>query len=153
MREPLGSIAFALAIAGSAAPAAASCRAAAPAVIAAGTATWIGACPRGMAEGVGTLRVTRRGRSPALFFGRMVKGRPFSGVMPTEDGDWRPAWRFDTALRLRNDPSGSRQSSIDTFRLAAAGAVEASRRYRRAGNGASASFYAEQSRRLLAALD
>ncbi len=153
MRELFGAIALAVAVGRSAAPAAASCRAAAPAVIAAGTATWIGACPQGMAEGVGTLRVTRRGRSPALFFGRMVKGRPFSGVMPTDDGDWRPAWRFDTTLRSRDDPSGNRQSSVDTFRLAAAGAMEASRRYRRAGNGASATFYAEQSRRLSEALD
>ena len=83
----------------------------------------------------------------------MVKGRPFSGVMPTEEGAWRPAWRFDSLLTPRDDPSGDRQSSLDTFDVAAAGAAEASRRYRAVGNIASARFYADESRRLAEALD
>jgi hypothetical protein len=136
-----------------AAPAAPSCRAVAPAPIAGGAATWIGPCANGRAEGVGTLRVARSTGTPGLFYGRMTRGRPFSGVMATPEGDWRPAWRFDAALRPRDDPSGERQSSIATFRLAEAGAAEASRRYRAAGNAASARFHADQGRRLAEALD
>jgi len=101
---------------------------------------------------VGTLRVAGKG-GPRLFFGRMAAGRPISGVMPTPAGDWIPAWRFDTALRPRDDPSGSRQTSVDTFRIAAAGAAEAARRFRAAGNAGSAAFYDRQRAALEAALD
>ena len=140
-------------LAACAAPAASSCRAVPPAAIAAGTATWIGPCDKGAANGVGTLRVAHGNGAPALFFGRMVAGRPFSGVMTASDGDWRPAWRFDAAMKPRDDPDGSRQSSVHTFRLAEAGAREASRRFRAGGNAASAKFYDEQARRLAEALD
>ena len=83
----------------------------------------------------------------------MLAGRPFSGVMTTPDGDWRPAWRFDAALKPLDDPNGDRQSSIDTVRLAEDGAREASRRFRARGNAASVRYYDEQAGRLADALD
>lgn len=135
------------------APAAPPCRADAPAPIANGPTTWIGPCLHGSADGLGVLRVARRNQAPRLFFGKMVKGRPFSGVMSTDTGDWRPAWRFDARLQPREDPNGDRQSSLQTFDLAAGGAREASRRYRAAGNIDSARFYDQQSRKLAEALD
>lgn len=146
-------LALVIALSACGATAAPTCRAVAPAAIASGTATWIGPCANGMAEGVGTLRVARRGGSPGLFFGKMVRGRPFSGVMPTDRGDWRPAWRFDAGLKAQDDPSGDRQASIDIYRLAAAGANEASRRYRATGNLASARFYSAQGKRFGEALE
>lgn len=152
MYKTLSACAVALLVA-CASPAAPACRAVPPAAMAAGTATWIGACDKGAASGVGTLRVTRGSGAPALFFGKMVAGRPFSGVMTASNGDWRPAWRFDAALKARDNPDGSRQSSIDTFRMAESGAREASRRFRAQGNTASANFYERQARRLAEALD
>jgi hypothetical protein len=127
--------------------AAPACRVTAP------TAFWIGPCVKGLGHGLGVLRVARRNRIPLLFFGQMVRGRPFSDVLSTDTGDWHPAWRLDANLNPRPDPDGDRRYSAQVFNLAAAAAREASRRYQVAGNTASAKFYARQSEKLADALD
>lgn len=145
-------LAAALALAAVPATAAPACRAAVPAAIGAGPATWIGPCPRGRAEGDGVLRAPRDGTT-RLFFGRMRAGRPQSGVMTSARGDYLPAWRFTPDLAALDDPSGDRAASVRTFDTAADGARAASARLRRTGNRASAAFYAARARELATALD
>lgn len=132
--------------------AAAVCAAAAPADLGPGTATWLGACPKGRADGLGVLRA-RRQTGTQFFYGRMKAGRPATGVVTTAKGDLIPAWRFDRALKPVDDASGDRSSSVATFDTAAAGARAASARLRVAGNRASARFYAQKARDLELQLD
>ncbi len=153
MRKALApSFLLMVSIAGSS-PAATACRATPPALMPAGAWTWIGPCPNGVAQGRGVLRVVRPRTAPSLFFGEMRHGRPLIGVMVIDGRGWYPAWRFDARLAARFDPSGDRRRSIATFDIAAAGAREASRRYRAQGNAASARFYENKAHELEYALD
>ncbi len=122
-----------------------ACRFLIPSEMAAGTgagATWLGACPGGLAEGSGVLRLNTGGRAVRMFAGLMHEGRPVRGLIDRgadSTGDYGPAWSFDGARPL---PATTPEQVADGFKTASEGAAAASARFAEQGNAASAKFYA-----------
>ena len=105
-------------------------------------ATWLGACPGGLAEGSGVLRLNTGGRAVRMFAGLMHEGRPVRGLIDhgaDSTGDYGPAWSFDGARAL---PATTQEQVADGFKTASEGAAAASARFAEQGNAASAKFYA-----------
>ncbi len=108
-------------------------------------ATWLGACPGGLAEGSGVLRLNTGGRAVRMFAGLMHEGLPVRGLTDRgadSTGDYGPAWSFDGARPL---PATTPEQFADGFKTASEGAAAASARFAEQGNAASARFYAEWS--------
>ena len=127
------------------------CRFLAPDDLAPGPTAWLGACEHALAEGAGVLRVVPVGHVVQLFAGIMHAGRPVRGMVDRgEDAtsDNGPAWSFQGAHAVY--PQDHAQLAAG-YRTAAAGAAAAGARFRAAGRTASAKFYEDWSRALLAA--
>jgi hypothetical protein len=119
-----------------------NCRLALPSALGEGSALWMGGCASGHAEGYGVIRLQPKGgASPHLFFGSLKAGIPQTGVLQLAEDQWQPIWHFDADMKAVDNTAGDMQVTIDAFRAAAKGAHEASKRYRAAGNAASATYY------------
>lgn len=112
------------------------------------TAQWTGECRDKVAEGLGVLRMYDAGRFKTAFYGEMSRGKPVIGVIDVGGGYM--AGRFtDGKLNETDD----RNLTIRAFRVASDAAREASERFRRGGNEASARHYATVAERLANQLD
>lgn len=117
-----------------------ACRIMPPADLERRPVRWLGACPKGLAQGLGVLRLGER--TPYQFFlGRVVNGRPVQGVLRVENTQLMTAYRFDRALKPVQ-PDGLRpQETAEVFRAAVAGANATARRFATTGNQGSAAYY------------
>jgi hypothetical protein len=121
---------------------AASCRFAVPSALGKGTAFWMGDCTSGHAEGHGVIRLQpKSGGAPHLFYGLLKAGIPQTGILQLAEDQWQPIWHFDANMAAVENTSGDMQVAINALRAAAKGAHETSKRYRTAGNAASAGYY------------
>jgi hypothetical protein len=109
---------------------------------------WSGACVDRLADGRGVLRAYAAGRVQRSFFGRLEAGRPVLGAVELEGGF--QAGRFQDGLAVSD---GERNTLIQAFDEAAAAARELASFYRRAGNAASARYYADKARQLAQQMD
>ena len=106
-----------------------------------GSAQWTGACQKGLADGLGVLRVYQRGArgSPTMtsaFYGEMAKGLIAFGVIDVEGGFL--AGRFADGAYQDSDDFNTR---LNAFRTASRAARAASARFAAEGNPGSAAFY------------
>jgi hypothetical protein len=109
---------------------------------------WSGACVDRLADGRGVLRAYAAGRVQRSFYGRLEAGRPVLGAVELEGGF--QAGRFQNGLAVSD---GERNTLIQAFEEAAAAARELASFYRRAGNAASARYYADKARQLAQQMD
>ncbi len=109
---------------------------------------WSGACVDRLADGRGVLRAYAAGRVQRSFFGRLEAGRPVLGAVELEGGF--QAGRFQDG-QVADD--GERNTLIQAFDEAAAAARELAASYHRAGNAASARYYAGKARQLAQQMD
>lgn len=107
---------------------------------------WAGMCRRGLAHGVGAMRI-RIGDEDGVFTGQAIAGRAVSGITTLSSGNYYPL-----APEAPRPPGGSDAAAIATeraFRNAFDGAATASRAYAAAGNGTSARYYRQLRQRLI----
>jgi hypothetical protein len=105
------------------------------------SAQWTGSCQEGLADGLGVLRVYRRGANgsstiSSAFYGEMAKGLIAFGVIDTEEGFL--AGRFADGAYQDSDDFNTR---LNAFRTASRAARAASARFAAEGNPGSAAFY------------
>ena len=122
-------------------------RADVPAELTAAPAQWLGECRNGVADGPG---VTRAGRAaPYEFFaGRMREGRLVDGVLVLRSGLMMVAVRFDAQRRVVVSDGLRPSEDESVFHTATAAAEAVSQRFARAGNRASAAYYAALATRI-----
>ncbi len=109
------------------------CRVEAPQTWEKYTVQWTGACVAGFADGSGVLKGSCRAKQGVLEI----------GVIETDNG--YIAGRFEDGKPVED---GDRQTSIDAFHEAVAGANQASEFYRQKGNTASAKYYSQKAKSL-----
>lgn len=108
-----------------------------------GAAHWVGECRAGRAQGLGMIRMRIGPQALNAFFGLMENGRPVEGAIETAEG-----WIVGRA------EGGDLVSARDfnerdrAFDMASRAAQAVSDHYRRAGNRASAEFYAKLRERI-----
>lgn len=108
---------------------------------------WLGACASGKATGVGVLRVGVRPPF-GLFFGRVVTGRPQTGLIMLSSGNMMEI-RGVTATGGIIPTDGENMAEQDrAWADAAAGARLVARRFTAAGNRGSAAYYARWAHRI-----
>lgn len=110
---------------------------------------WSGPCKAGRAQGLGVLRALQGPTVVQAFYGRYDAGRPVLGAVEVEGG-FR-AGRFAANGEVVAD--GDRNTAIKAFDTAAAAARSMAAMQRRAGNLASARYYAAKARQLAEQLD
>lgn len=120
-------------------PSKSACRAAAPAITTATPSRWLGTCTRGLAEGVGVLRIGSR-EPFQFFFGEMRGGRPVRGLIRAANG-WYPAAAFDARFVAVNPRSWTPEQGHGLYVLAVRAARTTARRFATAGNRTSATYY------------
>lgn len=107
---------------------------------------WAGMCHRGLAHGVGAMRI-RIGDENGVFTGQAIAGRAVSGITTLSSGNY-----FPLAPEAPRPPDGSDAAAVATeraFRNAFEGAAAASRAYSAMGNGASARYYRQLRQKLI----
>lgn len=110
---------------------------------------WEGRCAAGFAQGSGVLRAYGQGGQPVqVFYGRLDHGLLLSGVIERPDG--YQAGVFKAGNLVETD---DRSTIVKAFETASAAAREASERFAKQGNQASANHYAERARRLAEQMD
>lgn len=113
------------------------------------TATrWDGECRDGHAEGLGVLKEYQQQEVVRFFFGRLEHGELKLGVIDQAEGF--VAAQFAKGKPL---PSENRQHTVAAFAAAERAANEAANRFSKAGQQASAKFYAAKARELREQLD
>lgn len=113
------------------------------------TATrWDGECRDGHAEGLGVLKEYQQRQVVRFFFGRLEHGELKLGVIDQAEGF--VAAQFAKGKPL---PSEDRQRTMDAFAAAEKAANEAASRFSKAGQQASAKFYAAKAKELREQLD
>lgn len=113
------------------------------------TATrWDGECRDGLADGLGVLKEYRQQTVVRFFFGRLEHGELKLGVIDQAEGFI--AAEFANGQPL---PSEDRQRTVDAFAAAEKAANEAAGRFSKAGQQASAKFYATKAKQLREQLD
>jgi hypothetical protein len=138
-----GSCSGASAISG---PDARFCRAAAPVVLTAQPARWLGDCVNGVAEGLGVMRAGSM--EPYQFFvGEMRAGVPVRGMLKEADG-WEMAAHFDTARAGISPRSWDPKDSHAIYILAARAAQTTAARFSSSGNRNSAAYYERLAREI-----
>lgn len=127
------------------AAASAPCRVTIPADLTQRPARWLGSCAKGVAAGLGVLRLGT-GEPYQFFLGRMADGRPVQGVLKVNGSQVIAAYRFDAEGRGVN-PDGNRPEQLtQVFRTGSAGASAAAARFAAVGNKASAAYYRKLAR-------
>ena len=109
---------------------------------------WDGDCVDGFANGLGVLKELDGRHVKRLFFGTVVGGELQLGVIDQADG--YVAGRFAKGSLI---PSDDRQTFISAFAEGEKAADSAARRYRQAGNKASAKFYQDKAKALREQMD
>ena len=104
---------------------------------------WTGACVEGRADGSGVLKAFSGGKVQELYYGRAKQGVLEIGVIETDNG--YVAGRFADGKPVQD---GDRETYIQAFHEAVAGANQASEYYRQKGNSSSAKYYAEKAKTL-----
>ncbi len=129
------------------AAAAAACSVIVPADMKGPQPRWLGTCAAGKAAGVGVLRVGVRAPF-SLFFGRVVAGRPQTGLIMLASGTMMEIRGVDdTGGVIATD--GEHLAEQDrAWADAAAGARLVARRFAAAGNKGSAAYYARWAHRI-----
>lgn len=113
------------------------------------TATrWDGECRDGHAEGLGVLKEYQHGKVVRFFFGTLEHGEPKLGVVDQAEGF--VAAQFAKGKPL---PSEDRQRTVDAFAAAEKATTEAANRFSKAGQQASAKFYAAKAKELREQMD
>ena len=129
----------------------ANCQFAIPADISqgSGAAEWIGACASGHAEGPGVIRVPQSNGLTKLFYGRVHAGLPVAGMLgDSQTTGWQPIGGFDASLHEQEKADYLPGQDPHLWQIGAAAARIAADHYTRAGNKASAAYYAGQARLL-----
>ena len=102
---------------------------------------WAGPCENNVAEGSGVLRAYEGAKVVEAFYGSIEHGQLVVGVIESDGGFL--AGRFENGKHLESqDP----QTFIQAFRAASDAATRASEIFRRSGNNASATYYAEKAK-------
>src|SRR5262245_5416622 len=109
---------------------------------------WDGACKDGHAEGLGVLKEYQQQKVVRFFFGRLEQGELKLGVIDQPEGFVAGAFEKGAPV-----PSEDRQRAIDAFAEGEKAANEAAGRFNKAGNAASAKFYAAKAKELRDQLD
>lgn len=110
--------------------------------------SWDGPCKDGKAEGTGVLRAYSKGSNPEIFYGQVHAGVLQFGVMEVTGGF--KAGQFISGVVQEN---AERNLLIKAFSTASSAAKAYSERLQRAGNNASAKFYAKKSQELATQMD
>ncbi len=130
-----------------AAPSSSSCTITVPAEIKGGQARWLGGCVSGRAAGVGVLRVAD-GSGFAFFFGRVVAGRPTTGLVMHASGDYMEIRGIDRAGRVLIADGEHIPEQDRAWADADVGARLVARGFAKSGNTASSNFYMRWAHRI-----
>jgi hypothetical protein len=110
---------------------------------------WLGECPNGRAEGLGTLRMGTEEDAQTFFFGRMHAGRPVAGYLQ-EGARIRLAHAFTPAgVPIPPDSSYNIDQRHAAFVLGSRAALATSRWFAARGNRASARWHREKAQDIL----
>lgn len=109
---------------------------------------WDGACSCKIASGLGVLKEFEGVKVVRFFYGRLKQGQIEIGVIEQEEG--YVAGRFKNGQRIE---TSERQDYVDAFAVAIEAATQASTRFKKEGNKASASFYGQKAKELTEQLD
>lgn len=118
----------------------AACATIVPAEIKGAPSRWLGECASGKATGVGALRVGVRAPF-AFFFGRMVAGKPQTGLVMLSSGNVMPTRGLSATGAIVPVSGENAQEQDRAWADAAAGARLVARRYAATGNRGSSVYY------------
>jgi hypothetical protein len=112
------------------------------------TTRWDGECRDGRADGLGVLKEYKQQKVMRFFFGRLEHGELKLGVIDQAEGFVAAEFAHGKPL-----PAEDRQRTLDAFAEAEKAANEAASRFSKAGQQASAKFYATKAKELREQLD
>jgi hypothetical protein len=125
-----------------------ACTFQAPVSFAERTAKWEGGCDAGKAHGLGVLRGLEGTRVALIFFGRMEKGQPKSGVIDKGGNLEVGEFKDGKVIALEYVTPEEQNVQLRAFETAIAAAKQVSEMFKTAGNAGSAKYYADQAHML-----